>query len=189
MVEITCEMTKKANYDYFMYMQKKAVNVLKSMGIMFVAFAVLYAIVAFTDIVVEDLAYDIVFLLLLVALGLFLIFICKPLLNKSFEKVYNSNKFLLSKPVFTYNFSDRNYKILVTSNFGMEECTYSYDMLNTVIETDEYFYLCFASNSAYIIIKSAGDKDTIIKIQEILKEKLGARYVTQLEPKQKQTNN
>ena len=77
----------------------------------------------------------------------------------------------------TYQFNENNYKVLVTSSLGIEDCTYSYEMINGVVETKKYLFICIANNTAYIINKQQDDMQNVENIINFLKQKFEKRYI------------
>lgn len=177
MYEISTQMSLNNYLQYVLFAQKKSLKVLKIFGILllvFAGFSFVMSIVEFDTF--DNFIFDIIITGLMIFLGLFFIFF-KSLVIKGTSKQFNSNKFLSSQPVMTYQFNENNYKILVTSSLGIEDCTYSYEMINGVVETKNYLFICIANNTAYIINKQQDDMQNVENIIKFLKQKFDKRYV------------
>ena len=77
----------------------------------------------------------------------------------------------------TFQFNENNYKVLVTSSLGIEDCTYSYEMINGIVEIKNYLFIYIANNTAYIINKQQDDMQNVENIINFLKQKFDKRYV------------
>lgn len=181
-MEFSCKMTTQVYLDYFKIAQKKLINFFKIIGIICIALGIVLLIDVFIDPInttTEEIIDSIIYSVTLIVIGILLGFLYKKLLINSYIKQLNTNKFLHSNPVMTYVFNENNYKILTTSNLGIEECTYSYEMIHSAIETNKYIYVKISTNAAYIIIKSDILAEDLPKLQELLKSKLGLNYTIQ----------
>ena len=124
----------------------------------------------------DNFIFDIIITALIIFFGLLLIYL-KSFVIKSTSKQFNSNKFLSSQPVMTFQFNENNYKVLTTSSLGIEDCTYSYEMINGIVEIKNYLFIYIANNTAYIINKQQDDMQNVENIINFLKQKFDKRYV------------
>ena len=179
-MEISSTLTQKIYVDFYMFMQKKNIKTFKICGGVILGFALLITLLIFvgnssTAEIVEDLEIQIPLFAIFVALGLFMIFGYKPLLLRVTTRTYALNSFVASEPIATYQFNDNNFQMLTTSKLGIEDCTYSYEIINRIIESDTYIFIFIATNQAFIITKSE-DLDLNKKIIELLKTKTENKY-------------
>lgn len=181
MIEFTCELTKQAYIDYFYHTQKKSLKIFFVLGLIIFLCAILNTVAIFIEpIDYENLIYDITFSVIFLLVGIYFAFIYKSSLLKAYNTQLKTNKFIMSNPITTYQFSENNYKILVTSNLGIEESTYSYAMLHSAVETEKYIFLKFSTNSAYIISKQSIENDDLGKLINLLKTKIGANFISEI---------
>ena len=177
MYEISTQMSLNNYLQYILFSQKKFLKVFKIFGILllvFAGFSFVMSIVEFDTF--DNFIFDIIITALIIFLGLLFIYL-KSFAIKGASKQYNNNKFLSSQPVMTYQFNENNYKVLVTSSLGIEDCTYSYEMINGVVETKNYLFICIANNTAYIINKQQDDMQNVENIINFLKQKFEKRYI------------
>lgn len=176
-MEITTQMTYENYIKYFLYSQKKMNKIFNIIGIIFIVLAITDAISClFEPLILEDLWIDIAFILSFMIIGIIFIAFRKKIQINTANRMYSSNKFLVSNPVTTFHFNQNNFKVLVTSSLGIEDCTYSYDMIVNLIETDEHLFITIGTNSAHLIRKTNDNKDTINQIVKFLKEEKRIPY-------------
>ena len=164
MYEISTQINLNNYLQYILFSQKKSLKVLKIFGILllvFAGFSFVMSIVEFDTF--DNFILDIIITALIIFFGLLLIYL-KSFVIKSTSKQFNSNKFLSSQPVMTFQFNENNYKVLTTSSLGIEDCTYSYEMINGIVEIKNYLFIYIANNTAYIINKQQDDMQNVENI-------------------------
>ncbi|MCI5497615.1 MAG: hypothetical protein MR412_03395 [Firmicutes bacterium] len=186
-MEISCTLTKEAYTNYYYFLQKKTIKLFRILGIIFLVGIALITVAIFTQNtskqeIVEDLEIQIGLAIVFGLLGLYMIFGYKPLTIKLAQKLYESSVYMSCEPIVTFQFNENNYKVLTTSKYGIEDCTYSYELIQRVIETDTSLYIMIATNQAQILTKNE-DTDLINKITTHLRSKLGTKYALQLSKK------
>ena len=177
MYEISTQINLNNYVQYILFSQKKSLKFFKIFGgllLVFAGFSFVMSIVEFDTF--DNFILDIIITALIIFFGLLLIYL-KSFVIKSTSKQFNSNKFLSSQPVMTFQFNENNYKVLTTSSLGIEDCTYSYEMINGVVETKNYLFICIANNTAYIINKQQDDMQNVENIINFLKQKFEKRYI------------
>lgn len=177
MYEISTQINLNNYLQYILFSQKKSLKFFKIFGsllLVFAGFSFVMSIVEFDTF--DNFIFDIIITALIIFFGLLLIYL-KSFVFKSTSKQFNSNKFLSSQPVMTFQFNENNYKVLTTSSLGIEDCTYSYEMINGVVETKNYLFIYIANNTAYIINKQQDDMQNVENIINFLKQKFDKRYV------------
>ena len=177
MYKISTQINLNNYVQYILFSQKKSLKFFKIFGsllLVFAGFSFVMSIVEFDTF--DNFIFDIIITALIIFFGLLLIFL-KSFVIKSTSKQFNSNKFLSSQPVMTFQFNENNYKVLTTSSLGIEDCTYSYEMINGIVETKNYLFICIANNTAYIINKQQDDMQNVENIINFLKQKFDKRYV------------
>ena len=182
MIEFSCTMDYKSSLSFFIYSQKKSSKLFKVMGWVFAILGTIYLISTFMPpIIEEDLLYDIFISIILIFCGLFFAFFFKKMLLKSFNNSYKTNKFLQTNPTLTFQFNDTNYKVLTASPLGMEDCTYSYEMIKQITETNDLILIYISNNSAYIINKEQLTVNIVIQLRNFLRSK--TNYFIDIEKK------
>ena len=177
MYEISTQMNLNNYLQYVLFSQKKSLKIFKIFGgllLVFAGFSFVMSIVEFDTF--DNFIFDIIITALIIFSGLLFIFL-KSFVIKSTSKQFNSNKFLSSQPVMTFQFNENNYKLLVTSTLGIEDCTYSYEMIKGIVETKNYLFIYIANNTAYIINKQQDDMQNVENVKKFLKEKFDKRYI------------
>lgn len=183
-MEISTQMTYDNFLKYFLYSQKKIKAIYRAIGIIFIILAVSDAVSClFEPLVIDDLIIDIAFIVSLLVIGILFLVLIDRILTNAASKAYHSNKFIATSPVFTFQFNKNNYKVLVTSPMGIEECTYSYDMINSIVETDNFIYIKIGNNSAYIINKIQENIENINKIITFLRDEKQINYIVDIKKK------
>lgn len=177
MYEISTQMNLNNYLQYVIFSQKKSLKFIRGFGIIILASALFYLIMSIVEFNKDEFMFDLIFVIIIALCGVLFTFCFKSLLIKGQTKQFNSNKFLSSQPVITYQFNENNYKVLVTSSLGIEDCTYSYEMINGVVETKNYLFICIANNTAYIINKQQDDMQNVESIINFLKQKFEKRYI------------
>ena len=66
---------------------------------------------------------------------------------------------------------------------GIEECTYSYDMIYSIVETDNFIYIKIGNNSAYIINKIQENIENLNKIITFLRDEKQINYIVDIKKK------
>ena len=177
MYEISTQINLNNYVQYILFSQKKSLKFFKIFGsllLVFAGFSFVMSIVEFDTF--DNFIFDIIITALIIFFGLLLIYL-KSFVFKSTSKQFNSNKFLSSQPVMTFQFNENNYKVLTTSSLGIEDCTYSYEMISRIVETKNYLFIYIANNTAYIINKQQDDMQNVENIINFLKQKFDKRYV------------
>lgn len=183
-MEISTQMTYDNFLKYFLYSQKKIRTIYRAIGIICIILAVTDAISClFEPLILDDLIVDIAFIITLLVLGLFFLLSINKIISNAASKTYQSNKFLATNPVYTFQFNANNYKVLTTSPIGIEEGTYSYDMIYSITETDNFIYIYIGNNQAYIINKIQEDQDNLHKIISFLKDEKQIKYTVDIKKK------
>ena len=177
MYKISTQINLNNYVQYILFSQKKSLKFFKIFGSLLLAFAGFSFVMSIVEFdTFDNFIFDIIITALIIFFGLLLIFL-KSFVIKSTSKQFNSNKFLSSQPVMTFQFNENNYKVLTTSSLGIEDCTYSYEMINGIVETKNYLFICIANNTAYIINKQQDDMQNVENIINFLKQKFDKRYV------------
>ena len=177
MYEISTQINLNNYLQYILFSQKKSLKFFKIFGSLLLVFAGISFVMSRVEFdTFDNFILDIIITALIIFFGLLLIYL-KSFVIKSTSKQFNSNKFLSSQPVMTFQFNENNYKVLVTSSLGIEDCTYSYEMINGVVETKNYLFICIANNTAYIINKQQDDMQNVENIINFLKQKFEKRYI------------
>ena len=177
MYEISTQINLNNYLQYILFSQKKSLKFFKIFGSLLLVFAGISFVMSIVEFdTFDNFIFDIIITALIIFFGLLLIYL-KSFVIKSTSKQFNSNKFLSSQPVMTFQFNENNYKVLVTSSLGIEDCTYSYEMINGIVETKNYLFICIANNTAYIINKQQDDMQNVENIINFLKQKFDKRYV------------
>lgn len=181
-MEVTTQMTLDNFLSYYLYTQKKSLLLLRIFGIIFILLGLSDAISCFFDdpIIIDDLIIDLSFVVITILAGIFFIFGIKKLLTTSAKRSYNSNRLYASNPVFTFQFNANNFKILTTSTLGLEDCTYSYEIISHIIETESFIYIFTGTATAFIISKKQKDGDNISKIIDFLKNERKVNYIVDI---------
>ena len=183
-MEISTQMTYDNFLKYFLYSQKKIKAIYRAIGIIFIILAVSDAISClFEPLVIDDLIIDIAFIVSLLVIGILFLVLIDRILTNAASKAYHSNKFIATNPVYTFQFNKNNYKVLVTSPMGIEEGTYSYDMIYSIIETDNFIYIKIGNNTAYIINKIQENIENLNKIITFLRDEKQINYIVDIKKK------
>lgn len=176
MVEVTCKVDYKSYEDFFLYTQAKLFKILKILGWIIGGFGILYGVCACVDFIAEDFVFDMAYTIIDVTCGMVFAYGIKKLSLNSFKKAFESNKLYTTNTSIHYQFNETNFKVLSTSALGMEDCTYSYEVIKKAVETNTAFYLFIATNASHVIPKNSTTGEVCGKISDLLKETLKDRY-------------
>ena len=178
MIEFTTTLDCNAFFSFSKFTQRKNIKAFKIVGIIFALFGVLGAIASFEEpIIIEELIYSLAFSFILLFVGLFLIFGYTKQLDTLSKKIFFSNKLYTANPKITYQFNENNLRVLFTSELGIEDSTYSYEIISSIVETSDYIFLLISTNSAHIIPKTPDNTKDIEQVTKFLKTKFIEKYV------------
>ncbi len=177
MVEISYKVDYKDYEKFFFYTQAKLFKILKILGWIIATFGILYGICACVDFVAEDFVYDMVYTIIEVSCGMLFAYGIKKISLNSFKKAFNLNKLYTTNSSIYYQFNEANFRVLSTSPLGMEDCTYSYEIITKAVETKDAFYLFITTNASHVIPKSCSTNEVNGKISDMLKEILKDKYI------------
>lgn len=176
MVEVTCKIDYKAYEEFFLYTQAKLFRLLKILGWIIAGFGIFYGVCACIDFVAEDFVFDMLYAIIDTTCGMLFAYGIKKLSINSFKKAFYSNKLYTTNTSIHYQFNETNFKVLSTGLLGMEDCTYSYEVITKAIETQNAFYLFIATNVSHVIPKTASTGEVNGKISDTLKDILKNKY-------------
>lgn len=185
-MEISCVLNYNTYMNFLKFSQKKALKIFRLLGYIMIVCSIIYGVATFTnEIIYDELIGDIVFMCITALAGLYLVFRIKPLTLKIYEKTINSNKIMSSNPTIAYSFNENNFRVLLTCNYCLEDCTYSYDIINHIVEVDNAIYVYIANNTAHIIEKTIDNNEAYNDVSNFLKDKFGSKYMFALSKKWK----
>lgn len=176
MVEVTYKVDYKAHEEFFLYTQAKLFKVLKTLGWIIAGFGIFYGVCACIDFVAEDFVFDMIYAIVDISCGMLFAYGIKKLSINSFKKAFYSNKLYTTNSSIHYQLNETNFKVLTTGSLGMEDCTYSYEVITKAVETQNAFYLFITTNVSHVIPKNCVSGETCGKIADLLKEVLKGRY-------------
>ena len=116
--------------------------------------------------------FNIIFNVFLIGLGIYLFiyaFDYQKFDKKESKKVYDED---ISKYVNRYYFN--NERVVINNKIGTTERTY--ECLEAVYETKEFYYILLSRNSGYVINKNSFTKGTESEFHDFIKAKMGKNY-------------